>query len=162
MFSLAKLTIKKKLTFILMLTSTVAVLLACFIFIIYSTIIVNEWHTRGLLILADSVSSNCQAALKFNIPVDGKKVLGAFQFDPTIVFACIYDTDKNVFATYTRDPNAQITPPKAEDSKVYRKAAGTGHLFRPVWFNEELIGHIYIRDDRSELEATFRNQNAIL
>ena len=53
---------------------------------------------------------------------DANKILLGLQADSTIVFAYIYDVDKNVFAIYERDPEIQTTAPEVEEGYQYKKS----------------------------------------
>ncbi|MCP4717584.1 MAG: hypothetical protein GY868_20880, partial [Deltaproteobacteria bacterium] len=72
-----KLTIRHKLTLILMLTSTVAVLLVGTTTVVLSYLANRQAIIRDLTGLADVVAHNCNVSLAFNIPEDAEKILTA-------------------------------------------------------------------------------------
>jgi signal transduction histidine kinase len=150
-------TIKSKLTAIMMVTSAVAVLVSCIVFIIFSLMQYHQFHLRELAILTDVIGHNCQAALKFDIPEDAEKVLSSLDADPSVIFACIYDTQGNVFASY-RDqatPNI-IEPPKLRPAGNYFEK-GFLKLFDSIDMGGETIGYIYFHDDAREMTSVVRN-----
>ncbi len=161
MFTLSKLTIKKKLTVILMLTSTIAVLFACMIFMIFSLFRHRQDQARNLAGLADVIGQNCQASLKFDIPEDAAQMLAALSARPSVVFACIYDLDGNVFATYLSDPQQKTTPPEPRQTGHIFKG-GYLQLFHRIHMGTETIGTVYLQDDMREVYAGLRRDTATL
>ena len=122
-------TIKAKLTLIMMVTSGVAVLFACVVFTVFSLSLYHKYHLRELTILTNVIGDNCKAAIQFDIPEDAEKTLLSLDADPSVLFACIYNVDGKVIATY-RDRNTQnnIEPPEIRPDGHYLERGGLEHI----------------------------------
>ena len=92
--------IKHKLTLILMLTSSLTVLVACLAF--YG-LVVNHFqkvYKRDMNNLALIVGSNCKAALMFDVPEDAGVVLATLKGRKSVRQVILYDKQGHVFASY--------------------------------------------------------------
>ncbi|HEX2711651.1 MAG TPA: CHASE sensor domain-containing protein, partial [Candidatus Acidoferrales bacterium] len=106
--------IRRKLTLIIMVTSSVALLLACATFVAYDLYTFRQAKVHDLTTLAKIIGSNSTAALTFGDSNSAKEILGALSARQHIVAACIYTRDGRVFAKYLRgDPEARFSPPEA-------------------------------------------------
>ncbi len=85
--------IKRKLTLIIMLTSSVALLLAGTAFGTYELIMFRRAMTSHLLTLAEIIGANNTAALAFNDQSAARETLTALSAEPHIVSATIYARD---------------------------------------------------------------------
>ena len=94
--------IKDKLRLIIMLTSTVALLLAGAAFATYELITFRHGMTRELSVLAGMIGRNTRAALAFDDPKFADKLLTGLSGEEQIVSAGIFDRDGNLFARYLR------------------------------------------------------------
>jgi two-component system sensor histidine kinase/response regulator len=143
--------IRQKLTRIVMLTSSVALLLACLVFAVYDAISFRQAQIRHLSTLAQIIGSNSTAALTFNDANAAREILGGLSAEKHIVSACIYTKNGTIFARYLRgDPNAQFTPP------AVRAEGGHSSQSRLIWFQHvildgELVGIVYLESDGAEL-----------
>ena len=82
---MSNLTIKKKLTRLLMTTSTMAVLLVCLMFYFLVTQHFQGVYHRDLGNLIDIVGHNCTAALIFNVPEDAETVLSSLHSRQSVI-----------------------------------------------------------------------------
>src|SRR5712691_1060541 len=103
--------IPKKLTWMNMLVSGAALVLASTAFVTYGLISHRETIVRNLTIQAEIVGSNSVSALLFNDPVSAKKTLSALQASTNIVAAGIYTSEGQPFATYERNGQRGSLPP---------------------------------------------------
>lgn len=143
--------IKRKLTLIIMLTSGVALLLACAAFVTYDLVLFRRSLTRNLAVLADIIGANSTAALSFDDPATAEEILAALSAEQHIVTASIYTRDGAVFATYVRnDRKGAVVPPEPRDDSF---AFGADHLglFRRISFAGERIGTVYVQSDLEEV-----------
>src|SRR2546423_15393269 len=86
--------IQRKLTSIIMLTSCIALLLACTAFVIYERSSFRNDLVTQMSTLADITGKNCFAALSFDNPEDAQKILLHLVVDQQILAACIYKDEK--------------------------------------------------------------------
>lgn len=153
---LRDITIKNKLTAIMMITSLGAVLLACVVFINSTFILHKKAHLRKNIVLANITGNNCQAALMFDIPEDAEKMLSSLSADESIIFACVYTPDGKVFAQYHKsDKYADITAPPLR-GQGYSYEGKYLRLFHTIRLNDKVIGSIYFLDDEREVYTTLK------
>src|SRR5580698_2868420 len=108
--------IKQKLMIIVMVTTTVALLLAGIGIVGFDSFLFRQYLERDLSALARIVADNSTAALAFDDPAVATETLGALRARPHLETACIYQPDGTIFAKYLR-PNAraECPPAKAQD-----------------------------------------------
>lgn len=160
---LNKMTIKRKLTLILMLTSIAAVLMAGIMFIIFSFYSHRRVHLNKSVVLANVIGRNCQAALKFDIPEDAEKILAAFDVDPSIAYTCIYDTQGKIFAIYRSSEFKEQDIILHEPAYIGHKFTGRFlQLSAPISVGGEVIGSIYLQDDQRVVYSALRRDVSIL
>src|SRR5688572_61589 len=99
---MANASIKQKLTLIIMLTSTVALVVASLAFALNGAAAARSQRVNDLTTTARIVGSNSTAALSFGISADAEKTLAALKAKPQVVSAAIYTPDGAQFATYVR------------------------------------------------------------
>jgi len=142
--------IKRKLTLMIMLTSSIALLLACVAMVTFDWITSKQSLVRRITTLAEIVSSNSTAALIFDNAQDATETLSALRVEPHIVAACIYARDDRFFAKYHRDDQNFSPPPVQADGQ--RFADDNLILFRAILLDEERIGTVYIKADLQEMQ----------
>ena len=158
---LAHLSIRKKLTLLMTLTSVVALVLACGAFLGYESLTFQRGVERELSILAEVIDANCTAALTFHDADAARDQIGALRAQQHIVSACMYDKAGRPFATYQRDLGSAPSWPA--------RAAGEGSsigddrlsLTRRVMLDGEPIGTLYIQSDLGEMHARARRYGLI-
>src|SRR6267378_886842 len=101
--------ISRKLTWMNMLVSGAALLLACAAFIGYDTVTFRETIVRNLSTQAQIIGSNSASALLFNDPQSAENTLSALKAAPHILSAGIYTPDGRLFASYSRSAAGQIS-----------------------------------------------------
>src|SRR5712671_2076077 len=99
------LSIRRKLTAITMLTSCIALLLACAAFVAYEVFTFRSNLVQELSTLADITGRNCAVALSFNQPDGAEKTLANLSGEKRIMAACIYK-DGLPWAKYPSTLNA--------------------------------------------------------
>ena len=101
--SFRDLSIRRKLTLIVMITTCTAILLACAAFFAFDIHTLRQSRMHDLETLADVLGSNSTAALTFNDPAPAREVLQSLAAKEHIMAACLYLSNGAIFATYTRD-----------------------------------------------------------
>lgn len=163
MVSIRNFNIKNKLLTILMVTSTVAVLLAGSTFIIFTLVSHKKDLAQERMSLAEVIGNNCKVILEFNFPEDAQKVLSSLDAKESIVFARIYDKDGRIFSTYGRYSPADAIPPPGTTEDYFIFAKNFLHVFYHVRVNNAIIGTIYLGDDmRSISFHMFRESIALI
>jgi C4-dicarboxylate-specific signal transduction histidine kinase len=148
---LKKVSIKSKQILVVMLTSGVALLLACVAFSSYEVMTFRAAMVENLSTLAEIIGNNSSAALDFADPKTAKETLSALQAEPNIVAGCIYTAKGEVFAVYDRPSDGSaFVPPKFQQNTQYF-SKNSLHLFRPVVRGGEYLGTVYVVSDLNAL-----------
>jgi PAS domain S-box-containing protein len=146
--------ISAKLTWMNMLVSGTALLLACAAFVAYDLVTFRETLARNLSTQAQIVGANSVSALLFNDPSTAEKTLSALETSPNIVSAGIYTADGQPFAAYRRDHASQpvsLPPMPSAQSQILWLKNQEIVLVRPIMFQGKPTGTVYIRSDLREL-----------
>jgi len=164
MFKAQKHSISRKLTWMNMLVSGAALLLACAAFIAFDMITFRQAMLRNLSTQAQIIGSNSVSALLFNDPQSAENTLLALKAAPNILSAHVYLPDGRPFASYSRDrgrhnpvpppiPSGQAQTHWIEDDQIA--------LVRSIVLDGKPIGAVYIRSDLQELHSRFQRYAAI-
>jgi PAS domain S-box-containing protein len=142
--------IRRKQMLIIMLTSTVALLLACAAFVFCDVLNFRLELVERIGGIAQVIAEHSTASLDFSDPKTAEQTLAALNTEPEVVAACIYDRDGRVFAEFIRDRGAKFVPPpfRANGQEFTRDRV---RLFRPIIESGETIGAIYVESDLKEL-----------
>jgi C4-dicarboxylate-specific signal transduction histidine kinase len=144
------LSIRRKQMLIIMLTSTVALLLACAAFVFYDVLDFRQGLVERIGAIARVIAEHSTASLDFSDPKTAEQTLAALSTEPEVVCGCIYDREGRVFAVFKRDSRVQFIPPVPQ-SNGYKFTGGGLHLFRRIVEGDEFIGTIYVQADLREL-----------
>ncbi len=152
---LRHMTIKQKLTAIIMSTAVVALLGAMGAFLTWEFFETRKETLAALSTEANIIADNAKAALAFGDKQDAEKVLSSLAFQKNVVFACIYDDKGRIFATYTTNGNGPDNIPGFNGQT--HAGLDNGYLFavRPILLDGHRIGTIYLRADLSKLYRNF-------
>ena len=90
--------IKRKVTGAILGTATLALLLACFMFVSYELVTFRESMQAKLAVLADVLGTNSTAALEFRNQDDAAEILQALTAEPEVLSAALYTSDDAYFA----------------------------------------------------------------
>jgi PAS domain S-box-containing protein len=149
---LKNLSLQRKQMLIIMLTSSVALLLAGAAFIAYDTVTFRRELVGSVSVLAEAIGNNCAAAIDFNDPKTAEDTLAALHANGNIVSACVYSRDGQVFAVYQREGASPFLPPAMRGAS--QEFMGDElHLFRPVMQRGEVVGAIFVASDLKDLSS---------
>ena len=164
MFNAQKHSISRKLTWMNMLVSGAALLLACAAFIAFDMITFRQSMLRNLSTQAQIIGSNSVSALLFNDPQSAENTLLALRAAPNILSAQVYLPDGRPFASYSRDRERHgpvlptISPGQTETHWIENDQIA---LVRSIVLDKKPIGAVYIRSDLQELHSRFQRYAAI-
>jgi len=144
--------IRLKLIAIITLTSMVALLLACAAFVAYEMVIYPAAVTEQLSIVAQIIAGNSTAPLAFDDRKSVNETLATLRAEPSIVSACVYTSDGRPFAVYLQGESRRDLP-RVPESAGARLEAGHLLLFRPIVFDGERIGTVYLKRDLKDMYA---------
>jgi signal transduction histidine kinase/ActR/RegA family two-component response regulator len=150
----ANLSIKRKLTLIIVMTSSLAVLVASVAVGIYDNRRSKQVLARETTQLASVIGSNSKAALAFLDPAAAEEILSALAANEHITSAAIYDRDEQLFAVYGRSDRSDLILRPSEPgvaTTVFR--ADDFVVVRDMVLGKEIIGMVQIVSDLDELRS---------
>lgn len=154
------LSIKRKLTLIVTLTSAFALMLACAGFVAHDIVTFRTMTRDKTDTLGAIVGSNTVAAIDFTDPAAAKEVLGALAGEPSILAAILY-TDGAPFARYTRQ-GASVAEPAQPPTAAFANFVGNRlELAHPIVSNNTQRGVLYLVSDLRVLDERLRRYIAI-
>ena len=144
---LGKVSIRWKLTLLIVTISTVSLLLASVAFITSDRINSQQTTSNNLRTMAEIIAANSSAALLFGDARAAQETLGFLKAQQHIQAAAIYGMDETVFASY-RKPGIAIEFP---DSNIQTETilfwVNHVELFTHINYEGEQIGIVYLRSD---------------
>jgi signal transduction histidine kinase/DNA-binding response OmpR family regulator len=157
------LSMSRKLMVIAMLTSGVALIVACCAFLLYDIQSFKGKIAGNLSLVAEGVGINSTAALDFEDRAGGEAILGALRAYPHIESAVIFSKDGRPFASYRRSGGPAIGPAAAHGPEGVSFEGGKvllpEHLnvLKAIRKEGEQIGTVYLRSDMQELKERLRD-----
>ncbi len=163
---LRSLTLRQKITALILGTSSVVLLLSSAIFVSSQVLTYKRLTIGELGAMADVISSNVSAAVLFDDQDSAEETLSALRVKPGIQLARIYLPDGSLFAAYAAvgsqgaaalDLPGQAIPGSRDrlfaNERGYnlRVLAGYLDLHVPVRLDGDVIGTVFIRSDLSQL-----------
>ncbi len=139
--------ISKKLTWMNMLVSGVALLLACSAFFAYDLFTFRASVVHNLSAEAQIIGSNTVSALVFNDPHSAETTLSALKASPSIVYAAIYTPDGRSFAEDRSGRALPLPAVPAGQTQAHWFSDGQIALVDCIVFEGKPIGFVYIRSD---------------
>jgi diguanylate cyclase (GGDEF)-like protein len=151
MYPLRELPIRYRLTCIILITSTAALILACISAAVYDQVSFRRGMANDLATLADVIGGNATAALSFRDPKAAQDILSALRFNPHVTLACIYTPDGQPFARYPGDGSLSVCPVPWKNGTI--RKSDRLQLFNAIVLDHETIGIMYIESDLHEAAA---------
>jgi len=158
---LQDISIKRKLTAIIMVASTVALLLVSAGFVAYELITYRQTMTRDLSALAEIIGDRSTAALTYDHKADAKENLKALSAKKHIVAAGLYKEGR-LFAQYPDHPAASALFPSSPEPTGARFEPNHLVLFHEIRLQGESIGTVYLRSDLRETNDRLKRYAAIV
>ena len=154
--------IKRKLRMLFMLTSGVALLMACAIFATYDQVVYRRTIASEISVLTDLYDDSVASGLAFTDPKSIEQTLRSLDGHPRILAAAVYDLSGRVVAQYQRAdlktpfafPSVRETSTQFEKDRI--------DSFRSVLLAGEKIGTVYITSDLRALEDLFWHSAIII
>jgi signal transduction histidine kinase/ActR/RegA family two-component response regulator len=155
------LSIKRKLTIIIMATAGVVVTLASAGYLSYDYVSFRRNMVADLTVLAEMLEVNASTAVVYSDRETAEKLLASLKARPHLVSAYIFTEDGQVFSRYQRP---------GVDEPVPAKPAGSGHQFvdgnlivrNEMMFSGKGIGTLYLKSDTKEMQARIGSYATIL
>jgi PAS domain S-box-containing protein len=140
--------IRGKLTGMIMLTSTIAVLLTCAGFVASGLVNYRTRLLGDVSATAQMISSHSTAALAFGDRHAAQEVLNALKAKPSVIAAGIYTAQGEPFARY--EPKDSIHIPETLQQDGFYEETDRFELFYGIQLDHERVGTVYIAVDASD------------
>ncbi|HSA92908.1 MAG TPA: ATP-binding protein [Terriglobales bacterium] len=157
--------IRKKLTWMSMLTSGTALVLASTAFLAYEWTAFRKEILARVSTQAQIVGSNSAAALLFRDPRSAEQTLAALKAEPEIRAAAIYTREGRLFAFYGRqgrDPESSLPGELGLRADRHSFEGGRLVLFRQIVEQGEVLGTVFIQSDLQGMDQRVKRYSAIL
>jgi PAS domain S-box-containing protein len=146
------LSIRQKLTRIVLASSGSAILVASIVFMQFDSRSTRNALAAEMTTLARMTGTNVTAALEFGDAKSATETLGSLTAQQHVMEASIYTSDGKVFAKYARDAaNRDFQPPAVKPDGVQIRTSDSIELFQVITLNGEREGTIYLRADVGEI-----------
>jgi PAS domain S-box-containing protein len=151
--------IKRKLTLIIMIACSVALLLACSSILLFEVAGFKKVLLRNTEVMAQMIGANSAVSLSFHNQNDAREILSALKAEPYVLSGGIYDDTGEVFATYYREGTPRRTLPRTPGRESFSFDKDSLHLFHTIRLDGDAVGTVYIQSDlrvlRERLHAYF-------
>jgi two-component system, sensor histidine kinase and response regulator len=148
--------LRQKLLMLTMLTSGIGIFLGCAVFFLYDSYEARARKVEELKSVADMVGTNSAAALAFDDPLSGTKLLGALVTRRNVRTGVLYRKDGRFFATYTRgDWNGRLRLPESAVEGVAWRAGFLSYSAN-VLLEGQKLGTLYLEADLADLQQRQR------
>ena len=145
-----KLSLRRKITYVVMINTLAALFAAGIAFAEYGIYRFKEMRVGDLNALANILGTNSTAPLEFKDPAAARDILNALAARPHILAAVIYDRDGGPFAVYHPGvPDNRYAPPKVEKDASHF-TSGRVLIFQTIQFDGEKIGTVFLEEDTVE------------
>ncbi|HXJ15227.1 MAG TPA: ATP-binding protein [Candidatus Limnocylindrales bacterium] len=160
---LQNLSIKRKLTLITMLTSSLALILSSASFLIYDLVSFRHLLSQDLMTQAQIIGYNSAGAMAFKDEPAATATLSALTAKEDIITAVLYRPDGNIFAHYSRGTaTLPAYLPSHVQEQGYRFKGGYLEVFHDVTLNGERLGTLYLQSDLRQWSQRARRYANIL
>ena len=161
------LSIRRKLTLIVMVTSSAALLVACAAFLIYDYLSTRQKSVADLSVTADGVAIGAETSLSLGAAL-GQEVTAALKANPHIVAAWVFDKQGEPFGEpYARDASTVPAAPNLREAG-HRYTRDSLTVCRSITHADEIsskreiVGMICIQSDLVALHNRLRDFTGII
>ncbi|HEX3799947.1 MAG TPA: ATP-binding protein [Verrucomicrobiae bacterium] len=145
MHRLQHLPIKRKLTLVIVLASSVVLLLACAALAAFQLYEFRRAMVRDMTVLADVLATNTRAAVSFQDEDAARESLRALQAEPFVMAASIYNARGERLADYIR--SGRVVFPAKPGPAGHQFIDGHLLIFRPIILRDKTIGTMFLQAD---------------
>ncbi|HET6144067.1 MAG TPA: response regulator [Candidatus Acidoferrales bacterium] len=151
-----RLSLRRKITLVIMVNTVVALCVAGVGFSEYGVYQLKQARLEDLNALANMLGTNSTASLTFTDPKAAEEILSALAAKPHILSAVIYDRDGSPFAVYVRNgiKTRYVTPKLLNDES--RFTPDRVLIFQEIDFENEKVGTVFLEGDTVEYDQLLR------
>jgi signal transduction histidine kinase/ActR/RegA family two-component response regulator len=157
---LRNMSIKRKLTLMTMLTSSVALVLSAASFLIYDLVSFRQLLSKDLMTQAEIISYNSAAAMAFGDEKPAEETLKGLRAKDDVVTAVLVSLNGKVFASYSRDKDT-VLPSRILDAGS-RYNGKYLEVVSDVMRGDEKIGTIFLQSDMRQWTLRAKRYAGIL
>lgn len=154
--------IKRKLTAIIMIASTVALLLVSAGFVGYDLFTFRNTMVSDLTMLAEIIGDRSTAALSFENQSDAEETLHALSYKQHITGAALYDKNGDLLAPYRSAANPQETFPPHPGLDGAHFERDRLVVFHKIYDRGGFAGTVCVKSDLLELNQRFVRYGGII
>jgi len=147
--------IKRKLTVIIMIASTVALLLVSAGFVTYELVTFRQTMKTDLFTLAEVIGDRSTAALLYDNKKDAEETLQALRLKKHITGAALYDKNGKLFVTYVSANSPGDLFPREAPADCADFVGDRLVVFRQFHDAEGMAGTVCLKSDLKELDQRF-------
>ncbi len=144
------LSLRRKITYVIMINTVVALCVASFAFAEYGVYRFKQLQIQDLNALAGVLGTNSTAALTFKDQKSAAEVLQALAAKPHILGATTYDQDGKPFASYHRATSKTPYNPPPVENDASRFTSDRMLIFQTIKLDGEKVGNIFLESDTVE------------
>ena len=152
-----QISLKTKFLLILLFSSGLTLLFACSILVGYDLLDFRQSLVKKLTDQAGLVGENSSAALVFNDQETAQEIVSAFQHQSNILQAMLLTPKGDVLAQYRPGPLPAFR--NTSDAMLTFVSWKSVEIIRPIIFNQEYVGTLYIQSD---LQAMYEHLEHLL
>ena len=145
-----RLSLRRKLTLVMMINTVVALCAAGIGFAEYGVQRFKQVGIQDLNAIASILGTNCTAPLAFKDPKSARDILQALAVKPHILAAVIYDHDDKPFAVYRQGGAKDSYSAPPIKGEVSHFTSDRVLIFQEIDFEGEKIGTVYLEGNRGE------------
>ncbi len=142
--------IQRKLTSVIMLTSSAVLLLCCTAFITYEVFAFRKTLLHESETMAQVTAANSIAAVAFGDDKAATEILAALQADHKVAAASLYNIDGKLLAKFPSTVSG-VEVPKTAQPDGHKFENGYLFIFHPVAKAQDRLGTIYLKISLSEM-----------
>ncbi|MCA9138413.1 MAG: HAMP domain-containing protein [Planctomycetales bacterium] len=150
--------LQTKLTALAATAITLAVTIACVIFVFLDARRLSTSKATELTAIAEMLGTNSTAAVAFGQTDSAEDLLRSTKGRDQILVACILDSDQKVFAIYKRDGAEFVLEPKSIQIGARYTEDGYLDVAIPIVDDGEALGTLYVRESTAELSQSLAYQ----
>lgn len=149
---LRSLSIRHKLTLVIMVTTIVALLVSCAFFIAFDQSVERDERVQDVNSIAALVGNNSAAAIAFKDQESANEILSALASKENIVSACLFTSNGEQLATFVRKDRTGETLPSKPIPDTNLWGEDSFEVYHSIHLDNEVIGTLYLKSDLKELE----------
>lgn len=153
-----KIPIKQKLILLMMVVALVSVALTTLASTLAGVIYIKKNEEKELAVLAELIGDKNAAALAFHDQKLVKANLEVLTSKPSVLRACIYDMDSNIFATYAPTGTQHHCPDVIGKHHTMDSGYGMIDIFNAVTKKDRHLGVVYLQSDMRAVNYYLQQQ----